>query len=64
NNALNVQKFPISKLTPSMGLQRHRTACRCILPAFSTAPATQKEAAKCAAGAGAHKDVAGLPTKN
>ena len=25
---------------------------------------TQKEAAKCAAGAGAHKDVAGLPTKN
>ncbi|MGI4204124.1 hypothetical protein ACR2U9_25980, partial [Klebsiella pneumoniae] len=40
-----------------MGLQRHRTACRCILPAFSTAPATQKEAAKCAAGAGAHKGV-------
>ncbi|MEX6059375.1 restriction endonuclease [Enterobacter hormaechei] len=24
---------------------------------------TKKEAAKCAAGAGAHKDVAGLPTK-
>jgi hypothetical protein len=25
-----------------MGLQRHRTVCRCILPAFSTQPTTQK----------------------
>ncbi len=59
-----ITMFPSHYRKPySMGLQRHRTVCRCILPAFSTQPTTQKEAAKCAAGAGAHKDVAGFPQK-